>query len=960
MSRAPLTTLAATIMCVAQLAIVTPTLTQAQEVELPEKKIEDATWFTMMPMFAAEDSFANQTAAVSYNSLLQAMTIDHGYEALCANVEWNMTTEMFGELSKFFGETAAQQNLTTLGGSHLFKATDPYMVDFSRARIPMWRGMEAKEKTLKNSSLEGMFGANNRQDDIPAEINRYGAAYNLLSTYEQCIYKAQNARTVGGVCSLQKKPGVKCEINSEYAVDIIVDQQGNSRSAKTGLPQAGEKLESVGFSVSEIPQLLRDLRPELDEEEAIQQACADITSGNPLENGQDPIQVARVRAAVDRVGIDIPNLYRLAFLVLVPGQNMKDEVANDKFNFLNAVNPVNKKYHSPIYIAFKIPDFGTNKSKTFNNVDTLELTKRVLQTAEQNERDISEQGTKRTELLANATYAGKQAAANNLDDLVVRCPTDYPQCDRRSQNNVVRNVVMDIVNGTRPKLKCGAETISMIVSGLGEGANPVEAIFNHPDLNWEKAGDIFTPATKDLANKEYHFKAAVNHIVQNQLTDYGFNDFKWELLVDKPEVPDFGDPIIVNVYIVAPIGETLKDVNKSFSIFWTADDFIDMMLKNVIIDMENKQGAIPKFYTIPGGVMGMNSTDRLNLNDECRQETGTNRVTGLTETRIVCEKYEVGARVKGSGEAFYPDFGLGWLMRKLQLVVRATFEPSYNYIRSCNRVEDMFLGRCDGDPEGDSELLAACSPEAFNNIKGIPTANEVIEQARDYFTANIGPKITPELMEAYAYAEEQTGIPCAVVAGIHWTEGGMDPNKSVFDGGALRGTLKEDAKLAMEHLISKFVSGFDPENIDYQKLVEAISYYNGIGNNNCDFDTRWKSGGKCPRQFVGDDHPHPINWISSRHTSMDLMYCIDFVQFACNVKWNDAAAKQLRDDLNEKAKWGALPQSRVEQLVQEASVKCYEGSPVCQQFGYGGKYIKYERPGSLTVAVLLNSFIPAK
>ncbi len=675
-------------------------LAEAQYVDLPEEKIEDATWFTMMPMFDAEDLVPNETDAISYKSLLQAMTVDHGYEAFCANIEWEMTAEMFGDLAKFFGQENAAQDLNTaFAGSHIFKSKDPYMVDMSRARIPMFRGMENKESTMKNTSFEGMFGANNRQDNVPAEINRYGVAYNLLSSYEQCVYKAHNAITVGHVCSLQKEPGIKCEINTEYGFNIIVDETGNSRPSATGAPGPGEKIVPVGFSISEIPGFLEALRPELDRDDAIAQACADITSGNPLENGQDPTEVARVRAAVDRVGIDIPGLYRLAFLVIAPGHNREKETANDKFFFLNSASKVNEKYHAPIYVAFKIPDFGTNKSRTFGNIDTLELTKRVLQTAEQNELDQLKQDEKRSVLAEAAELAGKDAESNRLDSLVIKCPTSYPQCNRNDPDNVVRSVIMDIVNGTIPRLNCGAETISMIISGAKQGQSPVEAIFDHPDVNWEKAGDIFTPATKDFADKKYYFTAKVNELVQFNLGNYGENEFTWELLVNEPKEPDFGDPIKVNVYIVAPIGETLKDINKSFSIFWTADDFIDMMLKNVIKDMENKQGVIPKFYTIQGAAMGINSTDLLSLNNECRLEVSTNPVTGVIENRFVCDKYEVGARVKDAGEVFYPDFGLGWLMRKLQLVVRATFEPSYNYIRSCNRVEDMFLGRCDGDPE---------------------------------------------------------------------------------------------------------------------------------------------------------------------------------------------------------------------------------------------------------------------
>ena len=61
--------------------------------------------------------------------------------------------------------------------------------------------------------------------------------------------------------------------------------------------------------------------------------------------------------------------------------------AEDKFYFLQSNVDINAKKHAPVIIAFKIPDFSTNKSYSAGNIDSLELTKMVLQSAEQNETD---------------------------------------------------------------------------------------------------------------------------------------------------------------------------------------------------------------------------------------------------------------------------------------------------------------------------------------------------------------------------------------------------------------------------------------------------------------------------------------------------------------------------------------------------------------------------------------------
>ena len=41
-------------------------------------------------------------------------------------------------------------------------------------------------------------------------------------------------------------------------------------------------------------------------------------------------------------------------------------------------------------------------------------------------------------------------------------------------------------------------------------------------------------------------------------------------------------------------------------------------------------------------------------------------------------------------------------------------------------------------------------------------------------------------MAAYAAAEEATGVPCEIAAAVHFNEGGMNANQSLFDGGSLR------------------------------------------------------------------------------------------------------------------------------------------------------------------------------
>jgi hypothetical protein len=76
----------------------------------------------------------------------------------------------------------------------------------------------------------------------------------------------------------------------------------------------------------------------------------------------------------------------------------------------------------------------------------------------------------------------------------------------------------------------------------------------------------------------------------------------------------------VNAYLVLPIGENIKDVNKALSIFWNEEEFFDMVSTNVIEDMADdngvgKEGAIPKYYTIKGVNYGISASQSISPED---------------------------------------------------------------------------------------------------------------------------------------------------------------------------------------------------------------------------------------------------------------------------------------------------------------------------------------------------------
>jgi hypothetical protein len=277
-----------------------------------------------------------------------------------------------------------------------------------------------------------------------------------------------------------------------------------------------------------------------------------------------------------------------------------------------------------------------------------------------------------------------------------------------------------------------------------------------------------------------------------------------------------------------------------------------------------------------------------------------------------------------------------------------------NEIVECEAYTDLGLTPIEDE-------LVCCDGEAFSKVQGLPSYSSIPSQAKDYFNSYIQTLLTPELAEVYTKAQEETGIPCEIIMGIHYMEGGMGADSSLYDGGALRGgDLLKDAIGAMEHLKGKMgMAGVPADSVQltYDDLVVGLSNYNGPGNANCSTSpmtgaprpTRWRDSGRCPVPY-GFDHIYPVNWISPQHTNMDLIYCMDTVEFTCNREATSADAASIA--------------ARYEQVmlkpppvgfVEDAMNYCFKGSFVCNPTVTDNntrKYPLFQRPGVLTTAIL--------
>ncbi len=123
----------------------------------------------------------------------------------------------------------------------------------------------------------------------------------------------------------------------------------------------------------------------------------------------------------------------------------------------------------------------------------------------------------------------------------------------------------------------------------------------------------------------------------------------------------------------------------------------------------------------------------------------------------------------------------------------------------------------------------ACKGDAFSKISGEFTEPSSKAQAMwGEIESNLN--ANTELVAAYTEAEKQTGVPCEVLAGIHYEEADNDPNKDLQSGADLGGrTLTDSAIQAAKELLGKAGTKID----DINTLIKALSWYNGGGNSNC-------------------------------------------------------------------------------------------------------------------------------
>lgn len=152
-----------------------------------------------------------------------------------------------------------------------------------------------------------------------------------------------------------------------------------------------------------------------------------------------------------------------------------------------------------------------------------------------------------------------------------------------------------------------------------------------------------------------------------------------------------------------------------------------------------------------------------------------------------------------------------------------------------------------------------------------------------------------EMLPIYVQVEEETGVPCEVLAALHFREGSNQPGASILDGKALRGGSElEDARIAADHLLSKksctpgvcgtlcgtsrVPGGLAIKNLT--DLKQMIAYWGGGGNDNCNPEiadlTEYDDLHGCPASYgCGDYDSYVMSNASSQHDDYSIIWPMD-------------------------------------------------------------------------------------
>jgi len=675
---------------------------------LEEQLMRDLNKYYLYPLILNPEESLNDTGDF-VDTLIWNLVYDQGYEVHCPSPSLIISKRVVGEMKKYF---ELHPGPVVMSGQGSYKA------NLSEAKVPMFRGSEKETLTDKTSSFEGYFGSLDLDaSELDSSELAAGVAHSLLTKEQQCTIKVNNLITAQQMC--EKLDDQNTLVNPETCAlhekipktdYYIYSSEVKSHNGKKSLLNAYLKAYEDGVGCSEFSK----------------------SWNSKLDIDQDEFE--EIQVAIESMSLNLDKVYRLAFFIIAPLQDLNESLETrcaaagngnnpeDRFCFLSRhigsegssgqINTKNIKKHSPMFVAFKIPDLATNKSYSFPLwKDAADLTTSAIRSPEQNDYVKKEIEKAREELLTDVKAAQsirKHGTEEQKASLVINC-SGMPSCDcAHGAGCELRKALVDIINGTDQT----CENID---------PNPLGAV--------EKAGDIFSPA-QVLPAVGNEFKSPF--WLEVPPTQKSSDPWRWGL-----KIKDFSDGIKkissggkqgvqVRTLVVSPIGTNMEYINEALKIFFTLDGFEAMVANNCIPDSENNCGLVPIYYPLEDAKFNFKDKATKSFYDpskDCPEdEFGIEQIPCDNNSwGIELDDNNVGIKIKGAE--------LGWMIKKVQQSLAALGSKTHGYLESCQRTEDMFLGRCPGGEE-DDVFAEAEDMEKFNLCGQITDNNRAYEYCK--------------------------------------------------------------------------------------------------------------------------------------------------------------------------------------------------------------------------------------
>ena len=587
----------------------------------------------------------NEVAGIS-GEILNDL-INQGYQAYCTTPTFNIKGGYEGDVQRFRELYAP--------GSGVFDITSSLKVATNNAEYPLFRSSSGSNSLM--NSLETYWGFQNIDRDLAQDERalQSGAVYKLLSLQQQCEQKVAIAKSIQTMCGKLENP-------QTCALYIPIPGYG-SFSTRTILSD----FQNAGLN------------------------CKDVGDFNLTQEQQE------VANALMNVPLFLDKAYRLAFLVVnIPLQEYQPSVF---FNFLRIPDPeanfaqgTSKPANEVRVLAFRIPDFGTNRNPDDpgSYLDPLQLARNAISSPQDIQERLDDQ------------VAAKEAVRSAGDKGRIQCSVLPNELDAQvACQDPLSKAVIDLVNKqpdiTGPRID-GTWGSCDQASAENLPSEDAKAITDSADLN---NGLTTTSSTKlqqalDATltfRPDYQILKSLFSVVTGQSATPQQAEFNFISKLDIHK--DGGADSKAQMYLVYPVGYELKDAETA--------------LASLIFNPTQREEYFndPKLeqYFAMSGLEATWESEKETISffdpEKCRAEliSAASAVPPRLPNLELCNN-EAGATVVDT-QSFDRQprvLGgvLGNLMRSIQLSLHTIGSGAYNYVASCETTEEFLTGNCSG------------------------------------------------------------------------------------------------------------------------------------------------------------------------------------------------------------------------------------------------------------------------